>query len=178
MAALVALILCCAGCTGLKPVAHLPQPTETQLAWVGAVAPRAVSWVTEQESSFLIQGRPLLNDEIDLARAIGIQFPDRVRIVVTERFPVPQDPLLSQQVGVFGFDASNQAGCSFGYAVVVKPRYVETRWLLAHELVHVAQRERLGMDAFVRQYLLEVRTLGYARAPLEREAKRAMSRAQ
>jgi hypothetical protein len=43
--------------------------------------------------------------------------------------------------------------------------------LIVHELAHVAQYERLGgILPFLRKYLFECLTVGYAAAPLELEA--------
>jgi hypothetical protein len=43
--------------------------------------------------------------------------------------------------------------------------------LVAHELMHVAQYERLGsIPAFLQQYLSEVNQYGYPAAPMEQEA--------
>jgi len=45
------------------------------------------------------------------------------------------------------------------------------RRLIAHELVHTVQYERLGgIRPFLRQYLTECLTVGYPAAPMEQEA--------
>ena len=44
--------------------------------------------------------------------------------------------------------------------------------MIAHELVHVAQYERLGgIEPFLRQYLRECLTVGYDESALENEAR-------
>jgi uncharacterized protein YjaZ len=48
-----------------------------------------------------------------------------------------------------------------------------TQFLLAHELHHVAQYERLGIAGFARRYITELLVAGYANAPLEAEANAA-----
>jgi hypothetical protein len=49
--------------------------------------------------------------------------------------------------------------------------------LIAHELVHAAQYERLGgILPFLRQYLVECLTIGYANAPMELEAAEMAAR--
>ena len=53
---------------------------------------------------------------------------------------------------------------------MLKPRYKNDATILAHEFVHVAQHDRLGREAFLRRYLVELVMMGYARAPLELEA--------
>jgi hypothetical protein len=53
---------------------------------------------------------------------------------------------------------------------MLKPRVAQDKTVLAHELVHVGQHDRLGRAAFLRRYLVEMEVLGYARSPLELEA--------
>ena len=89
--------------------------------------------------------------------------------------PLPDDPELGRQVRALGLGSDDAGGFGRGYAVLIKPRFQSERWLLAHELVHVAQRERLGSEAFIRRYLLELKTVGYGRSPLEMEANRMMA---
>jgi hypothetical protein len=49
------------------------------------------------------------------------------------------------------------------------------RWILAHELTHVAQLEELGREPFLRRLIAEYELMGYRRAPLELDAnKRAL----
>ena len=70
---------------------------------------------------------------------------------------------------IFGTD--DEAGRTQGYAILLKPEFANSRRLISHELVHVAQYERLGGIApYARQYLVEMLALGYSRAPLEQEA--------
>jgi hypothetical protein len=60
------------------------------------------------------------------------------------------------------------------YGIFVRSDCWGDRRLLVHELVHVAQYERLGgFRAFLRQYLQECITPGYPFGELEQEAKRA-----
>jgi hypothetical protein len=42
---------------------------------------------------------------------------------------------------------------------------------MAHELTHVAQYERLGTPALLRQYFTELLVVGYERSPIEAEAR-------
>lgn len=142
------------------------------------IAPRTATWIAEVESTLSSEGRKLTTEETALARRVGVQHPERVRVVILREFPLPRDPLLYREIGVFGFEADREVGCSFGYVVVVKPKHSQSRELLAHELAHVTQRERLGAEGFIHQYLLELRTLGYTRSLLEREARRAMAEAK
>lgn len=55
---------------------------------------------------------------------------------------------------------------------MLKEKHAQERWLLAHELTHVAQQERMGRQAFVRWFIAERELMDYRRAPLELEANR------
>jgi hypothetical protein len=141
----------------------------------GLLGARATEWFHEQEAALTQRGRPLTATEFDIARRAGVRHPEKVRVLVLAKFPLPSDPLLAQEAEVLGFGSEGEAGRSMGYAVLVKPRFQLSRQLLTHELVHVAQRERLGADGFVRRYLLELKVYGYDRSPMEAEANRKMN---
>ena len=153
-------------------------PSHSDKAWCDAVAPKAVDWLTGQEVLLLPRGRPLSASEGEIARQMGVQHPERVRILVVSDFPLPEDSYLATEVKKLGFGSPQAGGRSMGYAVLVKPKFEGKRWLLAHELVHVGQRERMGTAEFVRRYLLELRLLGYKRSPLELEANKVMLNAK
>jgi hypothetical protein len=68
------------------------------------------------------------------------------------------------------------AGLTAGHGILLGIRHAHDPRVLAHELAHVAQCERLGMRAFALRYLTELLSVGYYRAPLELEADAAMRR--
>ncbi len=150
------------------------QPAPEDLAWLNAVAPKAVAWVAKEEAALLKEGRPLTSAEAVIAVRMGVQHPEKIRLAVLAAFPFPSDPLLAKEAGALGFGSDRERGRSMGFAVLIKPRFRGERKLLAHECVHVAQRERLGLEAFIRRYLLELRTVGYERSALEAEANHMM----
>ena len=156
----------------------IEQPSAADVAWLDALAPKAIAWMAEQEAALLKQGRPLTAEEIEIARRMGVQTPEKIRLLVLAEFPFPSDPLLAKEARAIGFGSGKEGGRSMGYAVLVKPQFRGARWLLAHECVHIAQRERLGLEGFIRRYLLEMRTAGYEHSPLEAEANRLMQAAQ
>lgn len=174
---LLCVIVAASGCSSVPgPSADelqaVENPTDEQQEWLDLVVPRAIAWYTAQESALLPVGRPLTEDEVAMAARMGVRHPEKVRIIVRDEFPVPDDLVLAQELSQLGFGARRPDGFTMGYAVLVTPRSEGKRWLLAHELAHVGQCERLGTQALVRRYLLELRVLGYARAPLELEADR------
>ena len=100
----------------------------------------------------------------------GVSHPKSVRVVVLETFPMPSDPELLFEAERFGFGNPLEAGRTNGYVIMLKPWVAQDATVLTHELVHVSQLDRLGREAFVRRYLIEMEMLGYARSPLELEA--------
>ena len=63
-------------------------------------------------------------------------------------------------------------GLTLRYGIFIRADRWGRRLLVAHELVHTAQYERLGgFEAFLRPYLIECLTPpGYPNGPMEREA--------
>ncbi len=151
------------------------KPAPEDLAWLESVAPKAIAWMAEQETALIPQGRPLTSAETVIAVRMGVRHPGDIRLAVLPAFPFPADPLLANEAKALGFGTDREMGRSMGYAVLVKPQFQGAHKLLAHECVHVAQRERLGLETFVRRYLLELRTVGYERSSLEAEANRMMA---
>jgi hypothetical protein len=137
--------------------------------------PLAVAWAAEQERTILREGVPLKAQEILDAKALDVGQPDRVRLLCVPQIPRPQEENLRAACDAIDFLTPATRGLTLGYGILVRSDYWRDRELIAHELVHVAQYERFGgLEPFLRQYLIECLTVGYADSPLEREAiKRA-----
>ena len=178
--AVCAALLLLAACGGEQWV-RLTSDEQQRLATPGirvnAIAAEATPVVTQlladTEAEILASGRPLTGDELALARELGVKTPERVRVAVRERFPMPADRRFVEAAADLGliFGTEAEVGRTQGHAILLKPTAAKSRQLLAHELVHVAQYERLGgIEAFAHEYLVELLVLGYQRAPLEQEA--------
>lgn len=116
-------------------------------------------------------GVPLSNQELADARAIGVAEPDRVRLLQLDRVPFPSDPMLKAAAAAIQFLTPTTCGLTLRYGIFVRSDCWRERALIAHELAHVMQYERLGgILPFLRQYLSECLTIGYPAAPLEQEA--------
>lgn len=105
---------------------------------------------------------------MEFARSIGIQHTDKIRVRKIRPIPVP-GPLWLLHLGRrCGLPVFQPGGMALGYGIFMLR---ENDHVLRHELVHVAQYERLGgIFPFMRQYLFECLRYGYAHAPLECEA--------
>jgi hypothetical protein len=135
--------------------------------------PDAVAWTQAQEAMMLEKGVPLDEWEQDAARRLGIAQADRVRLLSVRQIPLPADAVLCAAAQRVGLVSEQSLGMSLGYGIFVREDFWRQRSIIAHELAHTAQSERLGgLDPFVRQYLTECFLHGYAAAPLELEAVR------
>jgi len=144
---------------------------ESVLSQFEMLLPLAVTWATEQEQRILGDGVPLSEKEVGDARAIGIQNPDQVRLLQVETIPRPSQPQLKAACDAIDFLTPATRGLTLGYGIFIRSDCWGDRLLIVHELAHVAQYERLGgILPFLRRYLFECLTLGYAAAPLELEA--------
>jgi hypothetical protein len=132
--------------------------------------PDAFAWYETVETKLLAQGRPLSESEMGKAMKLGVAHPELVRVVVLRSFPMPSNRALRVEAKRFGFGSSLEIGRTMGYAILVKPQRAKDPTVIAHELVHVAQQDRLGKAQFVRQILSELATVGYEKSPLEIEA--------
>ena len=110
-----------------------------------------------------------------MARAVGVNNPHQVRVVVLAQFPLPQNKTLRAKAITYGVGSTEEGGRTIGYVIMLKEKFAQEKWILAHELTHVAQQEQMGREAFIRRLIAERELMGYRRAPLELDAnKRAL----
>lgn len=148
----------------------LGQPPVDIAAKVENLLPRAMDWFAEVETDLLPQGRPLSEGEMAFARQLGVIRPERVRVVVLASFPMPEDQVLRAEAERYGLGSTSEGARAIGYVIMLKPRFAKSSTVIAHELVHVSQHDRLGRAGFLRRYITEMEIMGYSRSPLELEA--------
>lgn len=155
-----------------EELALLDNPSIEVRAKQDMFAPLVLKWIDEVEANFLQKGRPLSESETDMARSLGVSHPERVRVAVLAEFPMPTDKILRVEAVSFGIGKPNVGGLTLGYVIFLKPKYQHKRWILAHELMHVVQQERMGRKAFIRRYIVENEIMGsrHRPMPLEMEA--------
>lgn len=150
---------------------------ETLLAELDALLPLAADWAAQEESRVLQEGVPLSPAEMAAARTIGVKNPERVRVLRVEAVPVPTLPQLRAAAEAIHFLSPETSGLTLQYGIFVRWDCWQDRALLAHELVHTEQYERLGgILPFLQRYLHECLTIGYANAPMELEATEVSAR--
>jgi len=133
--------------------------------------PLAAEWAAEEEARILREGVPLAEQEIIDAKVIGVREPERVRLLQVDSIPTPRHPILKAAAGAIRFLTPAPRGLTLHHGIFVRSDCWRDRSLLAHELVHTAQYERLGgILPFLRRYLFECVTIGYPEAPLEQQA--------
>jgi len=140
--------------------------------------PLAVEWAAEQERSILQSGAPLSEPQLADARQVGVLSPERVRLLQVAQIPVPKDPALAAAAAGTRLISPSTGGMTFRYGIFIRSDCWGRRSLVAHELVHVTQYERLGsLEAFLRPYLMEcIWPPFYPNGPMEQEAVKVSGR--
>ena len=139
---------------------------------VPILAPRVVSWAQQEEANALAHGRPLTPRMRALARSVGVSDPARVRIVVVDHVPLPDEPMLKAAADGLGFTKMNITGLTLGHAIFVRRGRDRDPLLLSHELRHVAQYEAEGGIApFLAKHLIDLVEHGYEDSPFEVDAR-------
>ena len=124
----------------------------------------------------LLNARPLSPDEIVMAIDAGVTKPGEVRVALVDEMALPQDEPLHTLALQLGFANKALAGGAIGNLVWLNRKHSKNVALLAHELMHVAQQERVGQVHFLRRYFSELALVGYKRSAIEAEANRFMAK--
>lgn len=137
-----------------------------------ALLPLVVAWAAEQENMILRSGVPLTEPQLADARQLGVRFPERVRLLQVSEIPMPVHPVLAAAAAMTNLISPFTAGMTLGYGIFIRDDCWGQRLLVAHELVHTSQYERLGgLEGFLRPYLMECLTPpGYPHGRMEQEA--------
>ncbi len=128
-------------------------------------------WIATQERRILARGVALTEEQLADAAAAGVAQPERVRLLA-----FPAGFLASRRASRFTamllrIFSPGTAGLTARYGILVREDFWGQRKLIAHELAHTAQYERLGgITPFLREYLGECLREGYPLGVLEREA--------
>lgn len=144
---------------------------------IPVVLPYVCHWIAKQERRILATGVALDARGLADACAIGVGNPARVRLLRIPTVPLPGGPMVSFVGKWIGAPWEHTAGLTAQYGIFIHAVCWGDRRLIAHELTHTAQYERLGgVRPFLRRYLHECLTVGYSASPLEFEAIEAATR--
>jgi hypothetical protein len=136
--------------------------------------PLAYQWATAQEEFVLARGNPLGPRHAHDAKLAGVQDCDRVRVLVVDRIPLPEDSELAKASKRIGIITEDTRCAGFGHALIIRGDAWNDRELILHNLVHIAQCERCGgLAQWVRQYLCDrISCPNFTIGSLEEEARR------
>lgn len=121
--------------------------------------PLAREWAKKQEHYILKHGVPLTRQQLADAESAGVHKPARVRVLVVDRIPLPENKELADAARQAQIITDASRGVAIGYGIIIRADSWQNRELLLHQLVHVAQCERSGsLESFVSEYLLDRRS--------------------
>jgi hypothetical protein len=145
---------------------------EQLAAQLPLIAERTIAWAKVQEASSLEHGAQLTLEQQKLARSVGVRSPERIRLVVVDRIPLPDEPVLREAAQGVGLSQSWAAGLTLGHAVIVRRGFERDPRLLSHEFRHVAQYETVGgIGPFLVSHLKSLVEKGYENSPFEVDAR-------
>ena len=163
------MLLLMTGCT-LHQKSTLSKTEITQK--VDRLMNEVEKFALKSESNALKHGRKLTDAEMIYAKSMGIKYPEKVRVLYTFDFPVPQNKEVLKGFQELGYDSFFVTGVTYRYGIYIKPRWwTNQEHVLAHELIHVRQVEQAkGYRDFLRKYLIQAFTHEYFDIPYEHEA--------
>ncbi|MBW8015127.1 MAG: hypothetical protein FVQ82_03000 [Planctomycetes bacterium] len=133
--------------------------------------PLASTWAEQQEEIIIREGEPLNDYQLQDARKLNIEYPERIRLLSVSNIPKPNDPILMAATDMTQLITSYTEGLTLRYGIFIRSDCWGKRELVIHELVHTSQYEKFGgFMPFLKQYLSECLSIGYPEAPLEQEA--------
>lgn len=145
-------------------------PLGLALTLATGLAPATARWAQSQERRILAEGVPLEAEALLFAIELGIENPGQVRVLEVNPIPAPVPQPVIKLAESWGLPVFSPAGMALGRGIYILEGHSR---VLRHELVHVAQYQRLGgIEPFMKRYFVECLVHGYIGAPLEQEARR------
>jgi hypothetical protein len=135
--------------------------------------PLAYQWAKAQEDYVLARGVPLGPRHINDAIRAGVHEVSRVRVLVVDRIPLPDNEELAEAARRIGIVTHETRCIGIGHALIIRADAWNDRELVLHNLVHIAQCEHSGgLEQWVRHYLADRATCpNFTIGSLEREAR-------
>lgn len=133
--------------------------------------PQAIAWAEVQSNYIASSGVPLPVPLLDVARRVGVQNPGRIKVMLVDQLPLPEESLLRQAAIETGLLGTQMAGLTLGHSIYMVHGHGSVR-LISHECRHVHQYEVLGsIEKILPVYLQQIVDFGYQNAPLEVDAR-------
>jgi len=134
--------------------------------------PPAIAWAEGVAADVAAKGLPLNSSALSDARIVEVRFPERIRVLMVDQLPLPEDPDLRAAAIQTGLLGPGMIGLTLGHAILICHGHISRR-VLSHECRHVAQYEEAGSIAsFLPVYLASIVQpgVGYSNSPFERDA--------
>ena len=138
------------------------------------LAPLACQWAKDQEQFILASGAPLGPGHIADARRAGVQNVSRIKILVVDRIPLPDNIDLAEAARRADIITDASRAVTIGHGIIIRADCWGDRELIVHQLVHVAQCERSGgLEPYLQEYLCDRHTCAnFTIGSFENEARR------
>jgi hypothetical protein len=131
-----------------------------------------VGWFGYHQGIAIKTGKKLTRSQMDLAITIGCNQPDKIRILFVSEMPEVKSQMLRKVMDQAGFNFGDAYGLCLGYGIYILKGGKGDSRVLAHELTHTLQFERLkSARAFLLTYVNQYILFGYKDMPLEKEAR-------
>jgi len=137
------------------------------------LVPLAYQWAKQQEDFVLAHGFPLTARLLDDARLAGVRDCSKIRVLIVDRIPLPDDPELAAATRNAGVITNETRCMGFGHAIIIRDDCWGDRELLLHNLIHIAQCEECGgLEPWIYRYLGDRRNCAkFTLGSLEEEAR-------
>lgn len=133
--------------------------------------PLAVEWAESQSQEIRETGFPLTSIELKLARSVGVERAEQVRVKIVPAIPQPINAELHAAAIQLGLLGPSTHGLTLGHSIYLVQGYIADQ-LIQHECRHVYQYEQAGsIEAFLARYIPELVQFGYERVPYEIDAR-------
>jgi hypothetical protein len=138
------------------------------------LAPLACQWAKDQEQFILASGAPLGPGHIADARRAGVQNVSRIKILVVDRIPLPDNIDLAEAARRADIITDASRAVTIGHGIIIRADCWGDRELIVHQLVHIAQCERSGgLEPYLQEYLCDRHTCAnFTIGSFENEARR------
>ncbi len=136
-----------------------------------SLLPLAIKWAEHHSESIQENGFCLTTEQIEIAKKVGVKYPQKVKLQEVDSIPFPEDEQLRKAAEQIGFLSSSMKGLTLGHSIYICKGNKSTQ-LLSHELRHVYQYETFGsIPEYLVEYLKQIVLAGYENSLLEQDAR-------
>ncbi|BDS05666.1 hypothetical protein NT6N_07060 [Oceaniferula spumae] len=137
----------------------------------------ATPWAFWHQGRIQKHGRKLTEQELTYAMDLGVTQPEEIYVSVVDRVPNPLHFLFSLLNRCGASCVIDAAGITLGRGIYLSADCAGSAALMAHELVHIQQYQRVGsIWAFMIEYIHQCLMHGYYDADWEVEARQESAR--